>query len=105
MKVAIRGRADRQNEDQDALDTDRESRVWLYLDRVKEGYSRKLAHMWHGPFRVAEVCGDHAARLELAGTPYRLFPVVHMSKLKPVKLFPDRPKVQLIVVEWDSQNC
>ena len=42
------------------------SQVWLYLDRVKEGYARKLAHMWHGPFRVEEVCGDHAVRLEIA---------------------------------------
>ncbi|OWY91081.1 LOW QUALITY PROTEIN: reverse transcriptase [Phytophthora megakarya] len=36
--------------------------VWLYLDRVKEGYARKLAHMWHGPFRVTELIGNHAAR-------------------------------------------
>ena len=77
------------------------TQVSLYLDRVKDGYARKLAHMWHGPFGVAEVCGDHAARLELAGTPYRLFPVVRMFKLKPVKLFPDRPKVQLMVGESD----
>jgi hypothetical protein len=30
------------------------SRVWLYLHWVKEGYARKLAHMWHGPFRVVD---------------------------------------------------
>lgn len=101
LKVAIQDRADQHNADRLPHEIKCGTRVWLYLDRVKDGYARKLAHMWHGPFRVAEVCGDHAARLELAGTPYRLFPVVHMSKLKPVKLFPDRPKVQLMVGESD----
>ena len=60
--------------------------------------------MWHGPFRVAEICGDHAARLEIAGTPYRLFPVVHISKLKRVKAFPDRPQNSLTVKEGDQDN-
>ncbi|OWY93515.1 hypothetical protein PHMEG_00037068 [Phytophthora megakarya] len=62
------------------------TQVWLYLDRVKEGYARKLAHMWHGPFRVTELIGNHAARLETAGSGYRIFPIVHLSKLKPVVL-------------------
>ena len=57
--------------------------------------------MWHGLFRVAEMCGDHAARLKMAGTPYRLFPVVHISKLKRVKVFPDRPYNSLTVEEGD----
>ncbi|POM71892.1 LOW QUALITY PROTEIN: Reverse transcriptase [Phytophthora palmivora] len=52
------------------------AQIWLYLDRVNEGYARKLAHMWHGPFHVLEFM-----RLEIAGTEYRLFPVVHVSKL------------------------
>ncbi|KAE8987752.1 hypothetical protein PR003_g27156 [Phytophthora rubi] len=38
---------------------------------------------------------NFAARLETAGTDYRLFPVVHVSKLKPVRMFPDRPTVTL----------
>ena len=57
--------------------------------------------MWHGPFRVADKCGDHAVRLEIAGTPYRLFPVVHVSKLKPVRVFPERPANLLNVEEAD----
>ncbi|KAJ0392082.1 hypothetical protein ATCC90586_010648 [Pythium insidiosum] len=28
--------------------------VWLYVAKVKEGLSRKLAHHWHGPFRIIE---------------------------------------------------
>ncbi|KAE9338881.1 hypothetical protein PF008_g11843 [Phytophthora fragariae] len=45
--------------------------------------------------------GDHAARLETAGTEYRLFPVVHVSKLKLVRQFPDRPGTELMVDEAD----
>ncbi|OWZ10236.1 LOW QUALITY PROTEIN: reverse transcriptase [Phytophthora megakarya] len=77
------------------------SQVWLYLDRVKEGFARKLAHMWHGPFRVTELIGDHAARVETSGTEYRTFPVVHLSKLKLVRAFPDRPTCTLLVEEGD----
>ena len=99
LKDAIRDRADRHNEDRELLDIDRGSRVWLYLDRVKEEYARKLAHMWHGPFRVSEKCGDHAVKLDIAGTPYRLFPIVHVSKLKLVRVFPERPTGSLIVDE------
>ncbi|KAG3186007.1 hypothetical protein C6341_g4133 [Phytophthora cactorum] len=71
------------------------SQVWLYLDRVKGGYTRKLAHRWHGPFRVADKIGEHAVRLEAGGTEYRLFPVVHVSKLKLVKEYPDRPRARI----------
>uniref|UniRef100_A0AAV1UK42 Chromo domain-containing protein n=1 Tax=Peronospora matthiolae TaxID=2874970 RepID=A0AAV1UK42_9STRA len=55
--------------------------------------------MWHGPFRVAEKCGDHAVKLDIAGTPYRLFPIVHVSKLKLVRVFLERPTGSLIVEE------
>ncbi|POM66392.1 Hypothetical protein PHPALM_17750 [Phytophthora palmivora] len=70
-------------------------------DRVKEGYARKLAHMWHGPFRVLELVEEHAVRLEIADTEYRLFPVVHVSKIKPVRQFPDRPKTRLTIQDQD----
>ena len=56
--------------------------MWLYLDRVKKVYARKLAHMWHGPFKVKEMCRKYAARLEIAGTLNHFFLVVHVSKLK-----------------------
>ncbi|OWY91550.1 hypothetical protein PHMEG_00039821 [Phytophthora megakarya] len=77
------------------------SRVWLYLDRVREGYAKKLAHLWHGPFRVAEKIGEHAVRLEIAGSTYSIFPVVHVSKIKLVKVFPDRPATRLNGSERD----
>ena len=84
LKAAILGRADQHNADHDLLEINCGSQVWLDLDRVKVGYAR----MWHGPFRVADICDDHAVRLEIAGTPYRLLPEVLASKLKPVRVFP-----------------
>uniref|UniRef100_A0AAV1VER6 Chromo domain-containing protein n=1 Tax=Peronospora matthiolae TaxID=2874970 RepID=A0AAV1VER6_9STRA len=60
-----------------------------------------MAHMWHGPFRVIEKCGEHAVRLEVQGTPYQLFPRVHVSKLKIVRISPDRPAAQLEVEETE----
>ena len=57
--------------------------------------------MWHGPFRVADICGDDVVKLEIAGTPYRLFPIVHLSKLKRVNTFPERPKHPLTLDEAD----
>ena len=65
-------------------------------------YARKLAHMWHVPFRVMELCGRHSVRLEILDTPYRLLPLVHISKLKQVKIFPYRSKNQLNVEEADG---
>ena len=52
-------------------------------------------------FRVSDKCGDHAVRLEIAGSPYRLFPVVHVSKLKPVRVLPERPANLMNVEEAD----
>ncbi|OWZ10897.1 reverse transcriptase [Phytophthora megakarya] len=77
------------------------SRVWLYLDRVREGYAKKLAHLWHGPFHVAEKIGEYAVRLKIAGSAYSIFPVVHVSKIKLIKVFPDRPLARLNGSEED----
>ncbi|OWZ04918.1 LOW QUALITY PROTEIN: hypothetical protein PHMEG_00023095 [Phytophthora megakarya] len=68
---------------------------------VKEGYARKLAHLWHGPFRVAEKINEFSIKLKIAGTRYQIFPVVHVSKLKLAKDFPDRPRIDLTVDESD----
>ncbi|OWY99003.1 hypothetical protein PHMEG_00030077 [Phytophthora megakarya] len=52
-------------------------------------------------FRVAEKINEFSVKLEIAGTRYQIFPVVHVSKLKLVKGFPDRPRVELTVDEED----
>ena len=36
--------------------------LWFYLDWVKDGYARNLAHMRHGPFLEADEWNDHAVR-------------------------------------------
>jgi hypothetical protein len=96
LRDAIWSRAELDNEEVRPHKIEAGSQVLLYLDRVKPGYARKLAHMWHGPFRVAELIGNHAARLEIAGSEYIIFPIVHLSRLKLVRSFQDRPKVQLV---------
>ncbi|OWZ14642.1 LOW QUALITY PROTEIN: hypothetical protein PHMEG_00011840 [Phytophthora megakarya] len=97
LKEAIADRAGRHNEDVGSHHIEAGSRIWLYLDRVKEGYARQLAHLWHGPFRVAEKINEFSVKLEITRTGYQIFPVVHVSKLKLVKDFPDRLRVELTV--------
>ena len=63
LQVAIRDRADQHNAGNDPHNIECGTQVWLYLDRVTDGYARKLAHMWHGPFLVDDLCGDHAVCL------------------------------------------
>jgi ribonuclease HI len=65
--------------------------VWLYVPRVKPGLSKKLAHVWHGPFRILEKDGDLRVKLKTEGTPYRFEPWVHVSRLKPRVHSEDRP--------------
>ncbi|OWZ04076.1 LOW QUALITY PROTEIN: reverse transcriptase [Phytophthora megakarya] len=101
LKDAIADQAGRHNEDFGSHQIEAGSRVWLYLEPVKEGYERNLAHMWHGLFRVADTINEFRIKLEIVGTGYQIFPVVHVSKLKLVKDFPDRPRVELTVDESD----
>ncbi|POM71787.1 LOW QUALITY PROTEIN: Reverse transcriptase, partial [Phytophthora palmivora] len=96
LREANQERADRHNETVRPHEIEVGAQVWLYLDRVKEGYARKLAHMWHGPFRWVN--------MQYTGTEYRHFPVVHVSKLKPVRQFPDRPKTRLTIQDQDRYD-
>ncbi|KAE8878878.1 hypothetical protein PF005_g23118 [Phytophthora fragariae] len=57
------------------------SRVWLYMERVKPGLTKKLAHRWHGPFRIKKKVEEFAYELELPNrSGYRFYPVVHVSR-------------------------
>ncbi|KAE8893646.1 hypothetical protein PF003_g22048 [Phytophthora fragariae] len=72
------------------------SRVWLYMERVKPGLTKKLAHRWHGPFRIKKKVEDFAYDLELPNrSGYSFYPVVRVSWLKAVSEFGDRPKGRL----------
>ena len=100
LKIAIRDRADRQNADIDPHDIEC-GKCGSIFGSSQRRIRRKLGHMWHGPFRVAELCGDHELRLEITGTSYISLPVVHFSKLKRVVKFPDRPNGMLRVDSGD----
>ncbi|OWZ09500.1 LOW QUALITY PROTEIN: reverse transcriptase [Phytophthora megakarya] len=71
LREAIADRADTHNDLVHPHLVEAGSKVWLYLDRVqyldrvREGYAKKLAHLWHGPFRVAEKIGEYAVRIKL----------------------------------------
>ncbi|POM73971.1 LOW QUALITY PROTEIN: Putative retroelement, partial [Phytophthora palmivora] len=51
--------------------------------------------------RFGSWVGEHAVKLEIAGSGYHVFPVVHVTKLKLVKEYPDRPLMRLIVESQD----
>ncbi|POM78897.1 Reverse transcriptase [Phytophthora palmivora] len=76
--------------------------VWLYIPKVQPGLSRKLAHMWHGPFRIQEIHDDFRVKLRVENTGYRVNPWVHVIRLKPRALFPKRPIVEIEVSEDDD---
>ncbi|OWY92423.1 reverse transcriptase, partial [Phytophthora megakarya] len=76
--------------------------VWLYIPKVQTGLSRKLAHMWHGPFRIDEIRDDFRVKLKVRDAGYRVNPWVHISRLKPRVVFPKRPTVEADVADDDD---
>ncbi|GMF41788.1 unnamed protein product [Phytophthora lilii] len=67
------------------------------MERMKPDLTKKLAHRWHGPFRIKRKVEEFAYELELpdkAG--YRFYPVVHVSRLKAVSEDDRRPTVELV---------
>ena len=58
LRIAIQDWADRHNTEDGSHEIEVGSKVWIYLDRVKEGYARKLAHMWHGHSGLKNFAGD-----------------------------------------------
>ncbi|KAE9283843.1 hypothetical protein PF008_g27304 [Phytophthora fragariae] len=79
--------------------------VWLYLGRVQPELTKKFAHLWHGPFRITEVTNDYRCKLKIEGSGYKLYPGVHVSRLKPRALFPDRPTDDVEVAEEDDLDA
>ncbi|KAH9073985.1 hypothetical protein Ae201684P_015885 [Aphanomyces euteiches] len=69
--------------------------VWVYIDQVKAGVKKKLAHLWHGPFRVLDKKHDYASVFEIQGRlalrNNRFHAEVHDSRLKPQRVFQLRP--------------
>ena len=74
--------------------------VWLYINKVKTGYKKKLAHLWHGPFRVKSRTTTYSVELELPSEEgYRFYPHVHISRLKLKRTHPTRPSEELCIPE------
>ncbi|GMF53938.1 unnamed protein product [Phytophthora fragariaefolia] len=94
------------NEDADSEDEPAEpqrslfragDQVWLFMERVRPGLKKKLAHRWHGPFRVKKKVEEFAYELELPDkSGYRFYPVVHVSRLKKVADLGQRPTAKLV---------
>ncbi|GMF43918.1 unnamed protein product [Phytophthora fragariaefolia] len=79
--------------------------VWLYIPSELPGLSRKLAHMWHGPFRIDDIQDDFRVKLRVEGTGYRVNPWVHVRRLKPRAIFPKRPTEELDLDDDDDFNA
>ncbi|KAJ0401147.1 hypothetical protein P43SY_004354 [Pythium insidiosum] len=60
------------------------NQVWLHLARTQPGLTRKLAHQWHGPLSVTETIESSSPRT-------RVYPWVHIGRLKPRVSWHDRP--------------
>ncbi|OWZ23030.1 hypothetical protein PHMEG_0002138 [Phytophthora megakarya] len=93
-----------------------QTQVWKELsDRLKQGFqvggsvwvylARKFAHLWHGSFRIREVSDDFRCKLKIEGTAYKVYPWVHVSRLKPRALFPDRPTEEVEASEDDELDA
>ena len=94
----MRTRKDKQNADAHARTNKRTpteygvgDQVWLYRNIVQQGTARKLTHLWHGPFTVTERVSEVTYRLEVQRGKDRIFPLVHISRLKPVISIWKRP--------------
>ena len=71
--------------------------MWLFMERVKPGLIKKLAHMWHGAYRVKKLVKEFAFELELTNrSGYRFYPYVHISLLKKVTGQGARPTTKLV---------
>ncbi|OWZ03355.1 hypothetical protein PHMEG_00024929 [Phytophthora megakarya] len=84
-----------------------QTQMWKVLsEHLKSGFevglSRKLAHLWHGPFRIEQVRDEFKVKLKIQGTGYRVEPWVHISRLKPRALCPKRPSLRIDVSEEDD---
>jgi hypothetical protein len=97
QEEAVEERANVHNEKVGApIELEKGEAVWLYIDKVKPTCKKKLAHLWHGPFRVKEKISDSIYELDTNGTGYKIFPMVHISRLKRRFEASSRPDTTLV---------
>ncbi|OWZ15550.1 hypothetical protein PHMEG_00010781 [Phytophthora megakarya] len=78
--------------------------AWLYILKYRTRLGRKLADLWHGPFRIDKIHDDFRVKLKIPDTGYRVNPWVHTSRLKPRALFPKRPTSE-IQDSWEPDTA
>ena len=66
-------------------------RVWVWIPKVKPGYSKKLAFRWVGPYRVEEITKDGIRVTLKIPTKKGIYPKVHYDRLKKCTDENDRP--------------
>ncbi|KAF0724846.1 hypothetical protein Ae201684P_020267 [Aphanomyces euteiches] len=98
LEAAVRGRAEAHNARTPPAVEERiqvGDKVWLYIDQVKPGVKKKLAHLWHGPFRVVQRVTNYSSVLEMQGRRrqknHRQQSEVHDSRLKLYRTYTPRP--------------
>jgi len=57
-------------------------RVWIYTPAVPVGLSKKLRHLWHGPYRIIEQLSPVHFALRTCDN-RRLAAIIHANRLKP----------------------
>lgn len=68
-------------------------RVWIYTPRVRRGLSKKLAHNWHGPYRIVQFLSPVHCILRAVDN-RRVSTIVHVTRLKRYVDPTDRPTRQ-----------
>ena len=72
-------------------------KVWLFMNKVKPGLMKKLAHSWNGPFRMKRRGEDFSFKLELPDmSGYRFYSIVHVSHLKKFRDHGERSTRRLV---------
>ncbi|KAH9094266.1 hypothetical protein Ae201684P_016876 [Aphanomyces euteiches] len=73
--------------------------VWLFIHQVDAGVKKKLAHLWHGPFRVQRKISDYASEIQRVsrrgGRNYCFQVEVHDSRQKLRRNYEQRPTEML----------
>lgn len=65
-------------------------KVWIYTPKTKKGLSRKLLHLWHGPYRLVEQMSPVHFFVRTENNSRAKF-AVHVNRMKPYVSPDDRP--------------
>jgi hypothetical protein len=78
-------------------------KVWVYQPKVNKGQSRKLAHLWHGPYLIIDKCNEVNVKLKRVEDNKRLSVPVHVNRLKLVYNMLIRPVDEPTDIDTDTE--